>query len=118
MILRSGMHSPLGRMSVFVSGSNIAVEDRSFDLLIDGIWIGRLRVRIVDLLRPLSLHTLRTTFHYRLPSALVRPGPATLTVVALDEQKMPSKRPLPGIGVAAEIPGETAAPDTQIHSSN
>jgi hypothetical protein len=103
--LQSGMGSRIGRMTVFFSGSDICSVGRSFDLLIDGAWIGRLRVRVVDFLRPLSLHTLRATFRYRLPSALVRPGPARLTVVALDDQKMPSNRPLPGIRVAAEITG-------------
>jgi hypothetical protein len=92
-------------MTVFISGSDIASVDRSFDLLIDGAWIGRLRVRGVGLLRPLSRRNLQANLRYHLPSALLRPGPARLSVVALDEQKMPSNRPLPGIRVAAEIIG-------------
>jgi hypothetical protein len=99
-------------MAVFVSGSDIGSVDRSFDLLIDGTWIGRLRVRVIGLVRPLHLRILRANFRYRLPTALLRPGPAQLTVVALDEQKMPSNRPLPGIRVAAEIDG--GDPSTQL----
>lgn len=103
--LGSGMGSNVGRMTVFISGDDIGSVDRSFDLLLEGIWIGRLRVRIIDFMRPLSPHTLRATLRYRLPSTLVRPGSAKLTVLALNDQKMPSHAPLPGIRAAAEIAG-------------
>lgn len=97
------MRSSAGQMTIFMSGGNIGSVDRSFDLLLNGIWIGRIRVRALQFLRPLPVQTLRTTLRYRLPSTLVRPGPAKLTVMALDDQKMPSNAPLPGIRVGAEI---------------
>ena len=90
-------------MTVFASGNDVGSVDRSFDVLIDGTWIARLRVRAVGFLRLISRGLLQANFRYRIPVALVRPGPARLTIIALDQQKMPSNRPLPSIRIAAEI---------------
>jgi len=101
--LPSGMAAPNGRLAVFVSGDGIGAEDRSFDLLLDGTWIGRIRVRRLGAVPYLQDRVMRARIRYRLPSTCLHSGSAKLSFVILDDNKMPSNRSPAGMRAAAQI---------------
>ena len=99
----SGLQSGWGQLTVFVEGDGIDAADRSFDLTIGMIWIGRVRIRAASLLRSLPFPRLCAKLRYRVPQQSVRSGPTQLTVALLDDQKMPTTKSLPDVRVTAQV---------------
>jgi len=91
----------VGRARVLMSGPGHVLANRSFDLLLNGIWIGRARFRMTRFLGILPHRSWRADITYRLP--LKRPADSSgqLEIVALDHKKMPSATELPGVRAVA-----------------
>lgn len=101
--LASGARVRQGRLIVYLTLPDEMLMRRSFDLLIDDVWIGRVRLRATGALKRLPHRSWRAIVRYRLPRAFVGPGPSVLTVVSLDDRKFPSDQPLEGVAVTASI---------------
>jgi hypothetical protein len=74
----------------------------SFDILLENIWIGRVRFRWLHRLVPYWPRSWRAGMTFRLPAGMARPNPARFTIIALDEQKMPTRNGGDGMSVTIE----------------
>lgn len=74
----------------------------SFDILLEDLWIGRVRFRLIHGLAPLSPPSWKAHMTFRHPWLGKLPEGVRLTVVALDKQKAPASATLPGIRVSAQ----------------
>jgi hypothetical protein len=92
-----------GKIRLFLRWAGEKEADRSFDLLIDGIWIGRLRLRAARLLTFAPRRAWRADVAYRFPEGRSEADQATLRIIALDDRKMPAEVALPGLRIAGEL---------------
>lgn len=90
-----------GRIRIMMSGPGSLPDKLSFDLLLDGLWIGRARFRMTRLLKILPHRSWYADITYRLPSERAARNPGQLEIIALDRKKMPSAEPLPGLRVGS-----------------
>lgn len=91
-----------GRLTLRFAGVTRRLARPSFDILLDDLWIGRVRFRLAHklALRPPRSWKVQMTFYH--PAVGNLPNPVRLTVVALDEEKAPTTKIPPGIRVSAE----------------
>ena len=80
------------------------IEGSSYDVLLDGIWIGRARFRMTRLLSALPVPSWQVRMAFRLPSQSTIPTSARLTIVALDQQKAPTGNVSESLRVAVDTP--------------
>lgn len=91
-----------GRLTIRFAGVPGSVERPSFDILLAGLWIGRVRFRWTHRLMLRPPPSWRARIAYRFPAGVSMPESAELTVVALDAEKQPSTSPPDGIKIFAE----------------
>lgn len=91
-----------GQLRIFLQCPNEALGRHSFDVVLDGVWIGRARLRMAQLLKVMPHRALCTTLSYQLPSNRAKTDGETLQIVALDD-KAPSADPLPGLRAGAMV---------------
>lgn len=91
-----------GRLTLRFTGVARRLKRPSFDILLEDLWIGRVRFRLAHrlALRPPPSWKVQMTFRH--PAERNLPNPARLTVVALDEQKAPTASAPHDIRVIAE----------------
>lgn len=93
-----------GRLRVWLSCPDASLGNRSFDLVLDGIWIGRVRLRLTSMLRIVPHRSWIAEIAYRLPSHQAHSGSGQLEIIALDDRKMPTATDLPGFRTASDLP--------------
>ena len=91
-----------GRITLRFTGVARHFKRPSFDILLEGLWIGRVRFRWAHRLALLPPPSWSVRMTFRHPAGSKLPNPARLTVVALDQQKEPTTRAPYDIRVIAE----------------
>ncbi|MCI5078372.1 nucleotidyltransferase family protein [Oricola sp.] len=95
---RSGIS---GRLQISLAGPNRSLDNRSFDLVLDGVWIGRVRLRMTEVLKFAPHRSWSAVISYRIPQSRTATRDGMLEVIALDRKKMPDAADLPGFRVSA-----------------
>ncbi|WP_457936114.1 nucleotidyltransferase family protein [Mesorhizobium sp. 10J20-29] len=87
-----------------------SLEGSSFDVLLDGVWIGRARFRLTHLLAPWPVPSWQVRMSYRLPQGRKVQSRALLTIVALDRKKAPTASAPGSLRVSVEMTRRSQTP--------